>query len=181
MFHGVIRISKTEVLSPDFERLLLLCGGVALMGCAENVELETWLKILPSVCRALPLTKDSRFVVVAEDLVATLTQDEYTALMAHEEGHYKLGHLNGASGGLVDNMEFEHAADDYAVSVVKSTWIVADTLRKLLNYCKTVVLPTLFKLMGVDATEVINEMVVFASVRMAIEFEPRFKHLGCTV
>lgn len=98
------------------------------MGCTDHTKFKEFKALLPDVCKSAMTTPDSQFVFVMEELSEFLSPVEIDAVLAHEEGHYVHGHLDGSTGGITANEEYEFAADDYAVSVGHSPAVLAGAL-----------------------------------------------------
>jgi len=85
------------------------------------------------------------FIVVSTELLNVLDEDELMSIIYHEEGHIKLGHVHAKDqvsctrvygAPLIDNMEFELAADAYAASKICPN-ILVNALLKLTTMLNT--------------------------------------------
>jgi len=150
MFIRRIDIPKTTE-DNDVRTTMLASGGIGLLGCAAPDLFNEWLEQLPSVCHNVGLTPDSYFTYVLEEVVDYLTADELEAVLLHEEGHYRLGHLDNACGGVLINQEIEYEADAYAADHCDVTVLIA-ALLKIRQFVLDVVLPALF---GVDVMKIV--------------------------
>jgi Zn-dependent protease with chaperone function len=137
-----IDIPKTAELT-SIHSVMFQAGGVGLMARADNVAFEDYFDALPLVCRNAGLTQDERFVFVLEEVKSYLNEDEITAVMAHEEGHYVLGHLDIVGSGNITTDAFEYAADDYAVGKVGAA-ALRSALINLRRFVLDVVFPQIY-------------------------------------
>lgn len=87
--------------------------------------------------------KPGENIFITRDIVELFTEREIDALIAHELGHhYNCDILKGDLGvipnvgGLVDSMELEHAADDWAVKFTSKEAVIG-MLKRLANYLIT--------------------------------------------
>jgi Zn-dependent protease with chaperone function len=63
------------------------------------------------------LIDGEKIIVVQTGLKQHLTELEYLSVIAHEEGHIKLGHLDVSKSNYVYNEANELDADDYAIKL----------------------------------------------------------------
>jgi Zn-dependent protease with chaperone function len=100
MFVTCIVIPKNAPMVESTRQIMLGSGGVGLMGCTDHTKFKEFKTLLPDVCKSAMTTPDSQFVFVMEELSEFLSPVEIDAVLAHEEGHYVHGHLDGSTGGI---------------------------------------------------------------------------------
>lgn len=87
--------------------------------------------------------KPGENIFITRDVVELFTERELDALIAHELGHHSYSDVLKGDlgvvpnvGGLVDSMELEHAADDWAVKFTSKEAVIG-MLKRLGNYLLT--------------------------------------------
>jgi len=79
------------------------------------------------------IKKKEIFIIVHMNIAKLLTEEELYAVLCHEHGHILHGHLDSPSGELLNNLAYEYAADDYAITCVPvDLYIVA--LSKVIKF-----------------------------------------------
>lgn len=110
-----IMIAFTSNVFISHNELVYSCGAVASLKSdiaedAVRAEDEE---------RFATFADDDGLIFVAPYLAETLSTDELGAIIAHEQGHINLGHLEKHKGvkGVIDDMEIELEADAHAISL----------------------------------------------------------------
>lgn len=139
-----ITIAKNDATAAVMRQVILQTGGVALSSCANDLVFADWKAVLPAACHTQPVLRNSKFIFVLEEVLELLSTDELASVLAHEEGHRILGHLDStAAAGVLLNMEFEYAADDYSVAQT-SALLLHTALTKMRDFAVAVLIPALF-------------------------------------
>lgn len=122
---------------------LLSAGGMCLVKCSDQIRLVEFVKHLPEHFRETAKFEDV-YVFVVEELVKFLEPKELGAAMAHEEGHFILGHHVDNGSGILFDIEKEIAADKYAAKKYSPADMIS-VLRRTIEFTIEIAVPLLAK------------------------------------
>lgn len=112
---NVIKFANNVFVSDD--EMLRQCGACAVhMGDLGAVAADV---IRPAdAARFSSLDDDQGVIFIAPYMMKALSQEELGAIIAHEEGHIALGHVEKHKGrtGVIADLSMELEADEYAAS-----------------------------------------------------------------
>ena len=142
MYIRRIDIANDADVSEELRNTLLISGGMFISKCASPNEFDAWRSQFPATCHTEDVTPETPLVFVLEEFSARLSAAEMSVVLLHEEGHFALGHFDGASAGMLLDIKYEYAADEYA-AVRGGAETLKSALIKLVAFVYEVVAPKL--------------------------------------
>lgn len=160
-------IASEANFGEDLRKLAIITGGVFALGVTER-NYSTLIENVP-LGGKLKIRIGLPVVFVSEEVADILSKEELAAIIAHEQGHIELGHLDGAVG-LVNNEDCEFAADEYAASrhgahnIIGAIDKLTDRFMKRINEVSTIANGFEFDIPD-DVREVLFQQVEAANQR----------------